>query len=59
MELGGVDIVSDRLASHTAHRQVHFSHLNFLFSYITLLVSLNAISWCYIQDVFCLQLPCS
>jgi hypothetical protein len=36
MELGGVDIVSDRLASHTAHRQVHFSHLKCLFMYNSL-----------------------
>ena len=32
MELNGVDAVSDRLASYTANRQVHVSHLFFLFS---------------------------
>jgi hypothetical protein len=29
MELNGVDTVSDRLASYTANRQVHVSHLIF------------------------------
>jgi hypothetical protein len=31
MDLGGVDIVSEKLASHIANQQVHISPLNFLF----------------------------
>lgn len=37
MDLGGVDAVSDKLASYTANRQVHVSNLTSLFSIVLLL----------------------
>jgi len=49
MELGGVDAVSDRLASCTANRQVCVSQLNILFS-CNLCFNCNNLNCCWLRS---------